>query len=144
MITTEHNRIAMSTTRRDFPLFRGPRATTPLDRRSAVLKHPPRAPYIQKGSLPAMPRYGVLCRAVPRCGTVCRAIFSRVAWLVVSFLYSFVGKSAASLVFKRRQREGRRRKREREKEEGEGAEGKGRCGDLGEGKTEAKGKRWSA
>ncbi|KYM87062.1 hypothetical protein ALC53_03679 [Atta colombica] len=62
---------------------------------------------IQKGSLPepAMPRCGVLRRAVPRCGTVCRAILSRVAWLVVSFLYSFVGKSAASLVFKRRQRE---------------------------------------
>ncbi|KYN42311.1 hypothetical protein ALC56_03449 [Trachymyrmex septentrionalis] len=72
------------------------------ERRSIPLTLP-----IQKGSLPesAMPRCGVLRCAVPRCGTVCRAILSRVAWLVVSFLYSFVGKSAASLVFKRRQRE---------------------------------------
>lgn len=52
------------------------------------------------------PYHTMLWRAVPRCGTVCRAILSRVAWLVVSFLYSFVGKSAASLVFKRRAREG--------------------------------------
>lgn len=52
----------------------------------------------------AMPCHAMPCRAAPRCGTVCRAILSRVAWLVVSFLYSFVGKSAASLVFKRRQR----------------------------------------
>lgn len=46
---------------------------------------------------------------MPCCATVCRAILNRVAWLVVSFLYSFVGKSVASLVFKRRV-EGRRQK----------------------------------
>lgn len=83
-------------------------------------------------------RYGyALCCAVPcrRCGTVCRAILSRVAWLVVSFLYSFVGKSAASLVFKRRQRERERERigRGREMEREEWRHGKGR--------TEAKGKR---
>lgn len=85
-----------------------------------------------------MPRCGVLCRAA-LCGTVCRAILSRVAWLVVSFLYSFVGKSAASLVFKRRQREGRRRKRERERREREKEAKGGREGE-GERGGEAKGK----
>jgi hypothetical protein len=82
----------------------------------------------------AMPCHAMPCRAVPcrgtprratprhaaprragrvalRRGTVYCAILSRVAWLVVSFLYSFVGKSAASLVFKRRQREGRWKER---------------------------------
>jgi len=77
----------------------------------------------------AMPCRAVPCRGTPRRatprhaaprragrvalrrGTVYCAILSRVAWLVVSFLYSFVGKSAASLVFKRRQREGRWKER---------------------------------
>jgi len=96
-------------------------------------KHPPRTPCTER-LLPGMlycavprraaPRRVVPCHAMPchatlchaghvalRRGTVYCAILSRVAWLVVSFLYSFVGKSAASLVFKRRQREGRWKER---------------------------------
>jgi len=112
-----------------------PRMTTPLnDRpvsvgRSVGPKHPPHSLY-RKALYPpcsrcAVPRRAMPCRAVPRCGTVCRAILSRVAWLVVSFLYSFVGKLAASLVFKRRQR----------------GLGEWRAAERGKGKTKAKGKR---
>lgn len=107
-------------------------------------KHPPHTPY-RKVLYP--PCCGVLCWAVPcravpchaalRRGTVYRAILSRVAWLVVSFLYSFVGKSAASLVFKRRQRRPM---------VGTGPEMVGRDGETPArrgrtGRTEAKGKR---
>lgn len=87
----------------------------------------------QKGSLyPPCHGCGVLRCAAPRYGTFCRAILSRVAWLVVSFLYSFVGKSAASLVFKRQQRgSGERR----------GTRDAGDKGREARGGREAKGKR---
>lgn len=93
-------------------------------------------------SLPTMPRYAVLCCAALCCATVCRAILNRVAWLVVSFLYSFVGKSVASLVFKRRV-EGRRQKENDDRSAGaeEGTVGsRGPEGTLPNG---ARRRRWS-
>lgn len=101
-------------------LFRrvSPQMATPLNDRPVGRsvgpkpKHPPRTPYTERLSTRhAMLRRAALRRAAPRRAMPCRVAVrfavpssARVAWQVVSFLYSFVGKSAASLVFKRRQR----------------------------------------